>query len=540
MYHLEKLETLVPGFKLLSDIEQKKWLNELQKNTELSNWIKESENQYCFQPSNFALRSIHRTQVSNQLKIYQKIVQSLPQFPQLTQKILIARIIHLGLPFNSLSVEDQEILSQTYAQFDFCDDLLEVFLKDERPNIQSIKEKMKTFFENDFGFLFLTDDFKFYLITSKKLNSCGITDKNKILVELLNDDWGNHPGLFSGLKPLGEKLSSVVEPYFDQLKKYMDEISQAHIFYRFFGISSDHVILGTSLETPTIPFVNILDFYNYHTTRKPIYSAMNVWQTLFKPLRPFFNEYVDLAQSENNLLRICFRAFMPFLILSLVLASGYAAILPLAYHLLIEYVFFIPTLYFSIVIASQYIQIKNYLYLSFIQWYFGSIYAAPAFQANKVLHDVFKSEDLTQLVVQYYVSMMEQCDKVERFFHQLGGNLSSQQMINRKKNLEFKSDLINEWQDIRLGYLGSEAILKLVQARLSMDKIATLKTLKEFYQIYYTLNDNQKDSFKTEYLSFKKRYQEIIYLEQKLGSVDLTPSIDQVSQDSLNKILNII
>jgi hypothetical protein len=73
----------------------------------------------------------------------------------------------------------------------------------------------------------------------------------------------------------------------------------AHLFYRLFGISSDNIILGFSLETG-FPFINFFDYYLYHTNRKSIDSLMSVWQTLFKPLRPFFYEYVELAESEKN------------------------------------------------------------------------------------------------------------------------------------------------------------------------------------------------------------------------------------------------
>jgi hypothetical protein len=320
----------------------------------------------------------------------------------------------------------------------------------------------------------------------------------------------------------------------------MDEISQAHVFYRFFGISSDHVILGTSLETPTIPFINILDFYNYHTHRKSIHSAMNVWQALFKPLRPFFHEYVDLAQTEKNIIVICFRAFMPVLILSLVLALGYSAILPLAYHQLIEYVFFIPTLYFSFVIAGQYIQLKNYLYLNFIQWYFGSIYAAPAFKANSVLLEIFKSEELTQSIASLYVLMFEQCDRIENIFSSMNGALSSQQMSNRRQNLQLKSELMSEWQDIRLGYLGSEQIPKMIKARLQTDKASTLKSIKQFYEVYFNLNDTQKESFKLEYELLKARFETIISLEKKLESSDLSPSIEEIHQASFQQVMGIL
>ncbi|HBB53121.1 MAG TPA: hypothetical protein DCZ80_04410 [Legionellales bacterium] len=536
----DKLTRLIPHFGELDESLQQNFIDSLKGNKPLFSWLNDEPPIRPFLADNFAMRRVFANQPSAQ-KDYPLILKEHPAYHQLEKTIYRQKFSEITLPVEILDDENLDYLMlRDYSKLPFPKNWLQQFLADSQPESLDIQAKIKDFFKNDFGFLFKTSDLNFYFLIQKSLIKLSVQDKNQALIELLNQDWNNFPGLLDNLKPLTDFAFSWLDHYLEKLKKYMDEISQAHVFYRFFGISSDHVILGTSLETPTIPFINILDFYNYHTHRKSIHSAMNVWQALFKPLRPFFNEYVDLAQTEKNIIIICFRAFMPVLILSMVLALGYSAILPLAYHQLIEYVFFIPTLYFSFVVAGQYIQLKNYLYLNFIQWYFGSIYAAPAFQANSVLLEVFQSEELTQKIANFYVFMFEQCDKIENIFSTMKGNLTTQQMTNRRLNIQLKSELISEWQDIRLGYLGTEQIPKIVKNRLQIDKESTQKSLKQFYELYFNLIDSQKKPFKQEYDVLKTRYETITGLEKELESMDFSPQIEALNQSSLEQVLRIL
>jgi len=296
----------------------------------------------------------------------------------------------------------------------------------------------------------------------------------------------------------------------------MNEMLSAHVFYRLLGISSDNIILGSSFETPGLPIINVFDYYNYHINRKSIHSVMSVWQALFKPLRPFFYEYVELAQSEENIIMICIRAFMPFIIMSMVLALGYAAILPLAYHLLIEYIFFIPALYFSIVVASQYIQIKNYMYLNFIEWFYGSVYATSQYEPSQKLIHGMKSKDLAHDITDYYVLCLEQCDSIERSYQKSTNSLNNHQILNRKENLEFREQLLNEWQDLKFSGVEPEHMFQIVTSRLQDDKKETNTTIMQLYSIYCNLPENQKAPFKSAYLSLKEKLEIIENLEQQL------------------------
>lgn len=537
----KKLALLIPHFEELSQSLQEEFIEQLKDNRNLIFWLDAQRPEHPFSTETFAIRRLYTANEARKQKDCQLILKVHPAYLQLEKTIYRQQFSKIALPLEILDdAELDYLMHRHYSKLPFPGDWLQNFLADAHPQSLAIQAKIQDFFENDFGFLFKTSDINFYFLVQKSLIHLSIQEKNQVLVQLLNQDWNNFSGFLDNFKPLTTFAFSWLDPYLEKLKKYMDEISQAHVFYRFFGISSDHVILGTSLETPTIPFINILDYYNYHTHRKSIHSAMNVWQALFKPLRPFFHEYVDLAQTEKNLIIICFRAFMPVLILSLVLALGYAAVLPLAYHQLIEYVFFIPTLYFSFVIASQYIQLKNYLYLNFIQWYFGSIYAAPAFQPNAVLSEVFQSEELSQKIADFYVLMFEQCDKIENHFSSMKGSLTTQQMSNRRLNIQLKSELISEWQDLRLGYLGTEQIPKIVKARLQTDKESTQKSLKQFYELYFNLNDSQKENFKQEYKVLKMRYETITGLEKELEGLDFSPQIDALNQSSFEQVLNIL
>ena len=507
---------MIPDFACLSEERQAKFIDKLRDTPQLRKGLVRNESFYI-DPTLNRIAICQRETNQQSLK---KILLSHPAFLELTTEIFITSIKKLGINLEILTDSEMNfILKAHYTRLPFPKDWLKSFLEDSSSEMQSIHEKLLADHQENFGFLFKTLSSKFHFdihlhIKNKQLNHEEI---NKYLLEMLNQDWENNQfNIMESIPPVSQYIQDWFKPWLFSLKKYMNEMLSAHVFYRLLGISSDNIILGSSFEAPGIPIVNVFDYYNYHINRKSIHSVMSVWQALFKPLRPFFYEYVELAQSEENIIMICIRAFMPFIIMSMVLALGYAAILPLAYHLLIEYIFFIPALYFSIVVASQYIQLKNYMYLNFIEWFYGSVYATSQYEPSQKLIHGMKSKDLAHDIADYYVLCLEQCDSIERSYQKSTNSLNNHQILNRKENLEFRAQLLNEWQDLKFSGVEPEHMFQIVTSRLQDDKKETNTTIMQLYSIYCNLPENQKAPFKSAYLSLKEKLEIIENLEQQL------------------------
>lgn len=507
---------MIPDFACLSEERQAIFIDKLRDTPQLLKWLVGND-------------TFHLDPTLNKVAIYQRITNektiknilvSHPAFLELTTEIFITNINKIGINLEILSdAEINCILKAPYTRLPFPKDWLQSFVEDTSSEMQTIHAKLLADHQETFGFLFktLSSKFHFDIHLHIKNNQLNIEESNKYLLKMLNQDWGNNQfNIMEFIPPVTHYIQDWFKPLLFSLKKYMNEMLSAHVFYRLLGISSDNIILGSSFETPGLPIINVFDYYNYHINRKSIHSVMSVWQALFKPLRPFFYEYVELAQSEENIIMICIRAFMPFIIMSMVLALGYAAILPLAYHLLIEYIFFIPALYFSIVVASQYIQIKNYMYLNFIEWFYGSVYATSQYEPSQKLIHGMKSKDLAHDITDYYVLCLEQCDSIERSYQKSTNSLNNHQILNRKENLEFREQLLNEWQDLKFSGVEPEHMFQIVTSRLQDDKKETNTTIMQLYSIYCNLPENQKAPFKSAYLSLKEKLEIIENLEQQL------------------------
>ena len=513
------IENLIPGFNRLSVEKQNQFMADIQ--YIIKSFKTPMPTQSFFVNSTYASRTIGRQEAEEKTQRLRGLLHSHSAFAPLKKEILILNMQDIDIHWDIMSDTEKDwILNLSYTQLPLPRDWLQSFFNDHHPDTLAIHQKLIQHYQASFGFLFRTDSLKFLFDVEQQIKKLNAEETQAYLINLLNQDWGySHFNIMDSIALVKNYLQDWFKLTLYPLKKYMDEMLSAHIFYRFFGISSDHVILGSSLENPGLPYVNVFDYYNYHINRKSIHAAMSVWQALFKPLRPFFHEYVELAQAEKNLIMICIRAFMPFFIMSMVLALGYAAILPLAYHQLIEYIFFIPAFYFSIVIASQYIQLKNYLFLNFVQWYFGSVYATSTFEPSQTLIEGMKSRELAQDIAKYYVSCLEQCDKVERCYQKSSQSLNNQQIINRKQNAQLKSILLDEWNDFRTSAIDPEQVSKIVQYRLLTDKENTQKTIIQLYKIYFNLPEDQKSSFKHKYTYLKIKLEHIHTLEIKLANI---------------------
>lgn len=513
-FTISKIETIIPGFKKIKEEKQISFITSLSQFDIFHEWL--TKNQYYSSDSTLASRQIQRKRMKRFNENFKHIVLSIPAFQEVSQAIIIKQIVDLGFDWSKFNSQEQNvILNLEYSRIPFPNNWLDLFFNDEQEAIKKIKHKLFASFYQEFGFLFLTQNLKFFFRIDHELSQIKNEDKPNKLIHFLNCDWGKtHPFISEITQPINHYFNDLFKPWTHGIKKYLDEMMSAHIFYRILGISSDNMIIGCSLETG-LPYINAIDSYLYHTNRKSIFSLMTVWQTLFKPLRPFFYEYVELAESEKNIIKICVRAFMPFFIMSMVLALGYAAILPLAYHQLIEYIFFIPAFYFSIIVASQYIQLKNYLYLNLIQWYFGSVHKVHLYDETPSLIEAMQSATLAQEILKYYVKSLELCDTLEKT-HQKKTYATLHQ-----ENLALKENLLNELNSFKKTDIKPESILLTIENRLNQDKRQTKIMIQKYYHLFSTLDEEQKEAFKKDYLFLKNKYQDICKIETQIS--DLTP-----------------
>lgn len=526
---IHRLKRMIVGFDLLPQSEQIAFLQSIQPKTRLHRFLHQQEHSSYLMQFNSSLRYSQLYYQARDRDI-QQVLQQHPEYPSLMRNINQLRLEKLGIPTSILSKEELEaLLAQHYYQ----QKSLDLFLENAEAEIVAIKDKIKSYFDNEYGFMFHTNNLKFFIEIHRQLSQMQQNQKNNELIRLLYQDWKlSSFNITPVLKAAGQIVSNTVGTITEPISQYIQEMLSAHLFYRFFGISSDHMVLGNNAEYSLFPFVNIFDISLYHRDRKSIHDAMNVWEALFRPLKPFFHEYVLMAQTEKNLLNMMFRAFMPFLIMSLVLSLGYAAVLPLAYHQLIEYIFFIPAFYFSIIIASQYIQIKNYLYLQFVQLFYGSVYKTEYFQADDILIRTFQSEALANQIAQYYASGLEECDKIEKAYHHFP--LNTQHIDARQANIQLKDDLYHEWRKFKTSSLPIEKIAKTFKNRLQNDKKFCHARVQEVIDIYFVINDARKEQLKAEFLAIKSRLALIEELSGKISKLDYRAATIEEQYVALN------
>lgn len=512
---IHRLKHMIFGFELLPQSEQDAFLQSIQPPSRLYTVVHQQELSSHQMLSSFTLRYAN-LYYQAQAPDIQQLLQQHPEYPSLIRKINLIRLKKLGIPTEILSQKEADaLISKHYYQVNRFDD----FFTTTDEHIVAIQKKINSYFNNEFGFLFHTHTLKFFIEIHLLLDQMQQDAKNRTLIALLYKDWNLQSfNIAHFLKPAQEFLSNNIATITEPVSQYVDEMQSAHLFYRFFGISSDHMVLGNNAEYSFFPFVNIFDYSIYHSSRQSIHDAMKVWKALFRPLKPFFHEYVEMAQTEKNLINMMFRAFMPFLIMSIVLSLGYAAVLPLAYHQLIEYIFFIPAFYFSIIIASQYIQIKNYLYLQFVQLYYGSIYKTQYFQADDTLIRTFQSNELANQIAQYYAWGLEECDKIEKAYQYYP--LNSQHIDARQANIQLKSDLSKEWRDFKTSLLPIEKIARTFESRLHKDNKFCHARVKELIDIYFKSNEARKESIKLEFQTLKLRLNFIQELKGKIKNLD--------------------
>lgn len=421
-----------------------------------------------------ALR-LRKLDVEKKITDFQNIIKLSASFLALKTAI-IQRRLQCFWEYQCLSLEEQKILAQTTYSIEFYQSKniqawMIAMQQDNAENIIRIRDKMydkrNQLLEqarNQMGvILSRTIDLHTLhkLAIEIYLSKKDIKEKRNTIDQYMN----RHPIWEQRVQPPTLSMSiSYLAQHVDvsNIKRYMDRIGDAHTFYQFFGLSTEHG--GWELD--------YLDLYNYNRNRESISSAKAVLYALISPLHAFFHEYVQIAQYEKNALSIMIRALIPILIIGLFLGGTLSLMAPLAVSELLEFLFFFPALYAAIGVASAYVELKNQAYADFITFWWGDIYQTPAFQVNPRLLRSFDDDlERAQSIADFYILSLKACDKKEQEYALIPkGTLTTNQLDDRKKNIIRKSTLLLEWYDIHSNdALGSDETQSIIKLRLDTD-----------------------------------------------------------------------
>jgi hypothetical protein len=413
---------------------------------------------------------------------------------------------------------------------------------DNQESIQRIKKIVNDEYQYHLGFLFKNPQPDWQNIV-REIYSDSIDSQQKIslLSNRLGKDWAYENTFLASMNhKMENSLMYFLKSPMQDAQKYANDIANAHAVYRFFGMSSENIVLGLQFELGerpgAMPVANLLDLYNYHRNRKTIAEGLNILKALSIPLNLFFDEYFEIGRFENNPLKICIRAFVPFVVMAILLTLGYSLVLPLATHVFLEYLLFIPSVYLSIAGASLYLHVRNEAYTSFMSWFYNGHFNSPLFLANQRLRMAFREEidsntehSTAYLVSKYYANKFEECEKMEEAFSKSKTIVDSNDLKLYKHYSKLKFDLYIEWYDIHERKdVPIDEIPKIVQNRLAKDHIVLLKQIRSSHKDYI-------DKYSTHYLTFfsdernKTLRDQSDFRKNKLIEVEsLTSKIDEV------------
>ncbi|MDF1684342.1 MAG: hypothetical protein P1U36_06750 [Legionellaceae bacterium] len=434
-------------------------------------------------------------------------------------KFLKARIIAKFFPGIEFKNDELAYLSSlpystsvlTYSVEQFRNIWVEKFCVEDNNNLEAtgIQKNISDQYNGYFGFLFKEEQrLKKLLAIVHAFQSKPKAGRFDFVRKKVQAEWPN-PASYTErlLAGVEESLGFLLKNPARMTEKYANDICNAHMVYRFFGLSSENMVLGLGYEGVPIPYINLLDYRSYHQNRKAIGEVLAILQTLGIPFKVFFNEYAHIARFEDNPLVICLRAFIPFFVMGVILSCAYTILLPLAAHAFLEYLLFIPTLYFSIAAAGVYIQYKNSTYTAMLEWWYGSLYMAPQFHANQRIKSAFLNDEvLSTKVAKYYANSLEECDRIEQWYamRQSKSGLDDDQISKRESNLKLKFDLYMEWYDLHDRQdLGINRIPQIVLGRLRSEDKRLGKKIKEHSEAWCESLHKKQSFFKDPIFSEK-------------------------------------
>jgi len=493
---------LLPEFKALNENQQKKLIIAARNGVpNYKKLIKESEdtsgymNHFDTTGMTAALSIVEATTLHISEKNKEELLKMLfREARQELDHIFVIRLENQGIDLTIFSEEEKKELISKFSSADQVD------LNFEQPELKSFRNKLEAHYDDDFGFLFKNNRTLEQLL---KLNS-----SKEQLIKDVNADWGIESNHVNDIYQTSYQY--LFANFQLRLNNYGEEMLRAYRVYRFLGIASEH---GT-LNVGTHFTANIFELNAMHQDRHVIKSFTEILEALYKPIRPFFLELVNIAQTESNSFMICLRMFMPFIVMAIFLAFGYPAILPFALHSYIEILLFFPSVYLSLFVASQYVEFKNYLYLKFVEVLWGSKYEASIFDPTQKLNALLGPENAS-LVKQYYILSLENCDSLNKMYSENECNINEKKLIQ-----EVKKGLYDELQQIRSITTRSDIATNIVKDRLGKYKSLFTEIYPSLVQSYVHSKENEhKQSLKIQLDIFKKRRKLIEEIDSRLSEL---------------------
>ena len=253
-------------------------------------------------------------------------------------------------------------------------------------------------------------------------------------------------------------------------KEQVDRIANVHLLFGILG-----------LREPSGAILEGLDVYNYISFSEEVSHFKTVFLAMLKPVRSFFNEYVQISRIEKDRWTCILRAIMPILIMTCFVAFFFSLLVPFAMHAIIEIMMLIPILYVSMVLASSYVDLKNMLAEKAITYFYGSRYEHPDYLVNdRLLAGFENNQQIAEAVRRYYVFFFTQCDDIK-------SSLAAkfQKGCLREDEIKFYETMIKrevllkaEWFDIHDNhYLPVDKIKSIFYQRLNLDAVELRKNI---------------------------------------------------------------
>ena len=332
---------------------------------------------------------------------------------------------------------------------------------------------------------------EFYIY--KRLFSIGITlyyshesaaNKTKVLKKEFQSYLDEHKitrGEFF-LDELNASLSSLLHKTLQSMglqktKEQVDRIANVHLLFGILG-----------LREPSGAILEGLDVYNYLSFSEEVSHFKTVFLAMLKPVRSFFNEYVQISRIEKDRWTCILRAIMPILIMTCFVAFFFSLLVPFAMHAIIEIMMLIPVLYVSMVLASSYVDLKNMLAEKAIIYFYGSRYEHPDYLVNdRLLAGFENNQQIAAEVRGYYVFCFTECDEIKSLLAAKfqKGCLREDESQLYEAMIQREVLLKAEWFDIHDNhYLASDKIKAIFYNRLNLDAAEARKNIAHEGNVY--------------------------------------------------------
>ena len=406
------------------------------------------------------------------------------------------------------------------------------------------------FYQRSFGFLFKE-------FNPQKYRSL---DKLSELQRQLFNDFDAH----WQINTIQSNLNIRVKSYYHAAKAQANKT-----FYRAINdyLNTFSVLNRFGISAGLSPWAELQNTLNNLRFTQTTANILDVMSILGSPFSTIWSEWVSISKAGkkndtlvNKIIR-SIEMMWPLMIAGVVLFVGYELLLPLASHVLLEYILFLPALYISFAIAALFIEAKNSIVLELTQYFFSGIHNTPHFESNTRIESAFTYNNLATKVAKYYSDALNECSKVENYIKSLDGALIDADFQLQRRYDDRKNSLNAEWKIMRDSEDTSICQLPgLFQQRLNQDKIHYLEELEILSRIikkewtgfmndplsanHKTMKDNFEE-FKTKLSLIKELDGELLaFMNLKADAVNQTketrgyyPGIFQGISEELNRYI---